>query len=398
MNRITLVICLLFWYPNNSWAQELLCVDAVNNVSSDSLIRFVTELTGRDSASLNGQKVLIQSRYAFHPGNDIAASYLREKCLGYGFQVEDIPYSSTGRNIVMYKSGTTTEKTAYILCAHYDCVGSSNSAFEGADDNASGVAALLEAARVFKDMSFPYTLILAFWDEEEQGLIGSAAFAPDGPLGFWDVKGVINLDMIGYEGNGDSLAQVHTKPVNQSVLLAQKVVELNRKFGINLNLQVKNPGETATDQQSFWLAGATAVGLTEDYDNDFNPNWHRVGDKVETLDTTYFTRMAQLAIGSICEIAATGSVVGVADIEQQLSTVSLFPNPANNTVKILIPENIQDIECTLIDMIGNKIFSKILTYKDQTLNLEELVSGLYFIRLNHSGIEHTLKLVLLGGQ
>jgi hypothetical protein len=105
--------------------------------------------------------------------------------------------------------------------------------------------------------------------------------------------------------------------------------------------------------------------------------------------------VAQLAIGSICEIAATGTVVGIETIEQQLATVALFPNPASNQVKVLLPENLQGTNCTLMDVVGTRMYSKTLTSEDQTLNLEGLVSGLYLVRLNYAGIEQTLKLVHL---
>lgn len=234
-------------FCNTLLAQQAICTQAVNAVSQDSLTENVLKLTGRKRISLNGVDTIIASRQANHWGNNIAADYIKHVCTQYGFVSEDLPYSNTGRNIVMYKSGTVKTKTAYILCAHYDCVGSVTLPFQGADDNASGVAALLEAARVLQNDSFPYTLVLAFWDEEEIGLIGSKAFAPDGPLGFWDVKGVINLDMIGYDGNNDSLGLVHVKPIGNSILLGEKLISLNQKMKIGLQTRVKNPGETATD-------------------------------------------------------------------------------------------------------------------------------------------------------
>lgn len=397
MNRLLIAAILISLNGFTLHAQELVCRQAVSQVSVDSLYKWVRELSGRDSVIVSGEKVRIASRYATHPDNDVAASYLKEKCLGYGFTAEDIPYSATGRNIVMFKPGTVAPKTAYILCAHYDCVGNGTAAFEGADDNASGTAAVLEAARLLKDQSFPYTLVLAFWDEEEQGLIGSKAFAPDGPLGYWDVKGVINLDMIGYENTNDSLALIHTKPVNQSVLLAQKLVDLNTKLEINLQLQVKNPGETATDQQSFWLTGATAVGLTEDYDNDFNPNWHLFSDKLEALDSVYFTKVSQLAIGAICEIVSTGSVVGLPSVNQQLNGVELFPNPATQQVQIVLPENILNAEYTIRDLFGANLMSQSFNTQQTTIDLP-LKEGIYFVEIRTNGESRTLKLALLNGQ
>ena len=83
----------------------------------------------------------------------------------------------------------------------------------GADDNASGTAAVIEAARIFSQYDFPFTIIYALWDEEEQGLIGSEYYATQAANAGDSILGVINLDMIGYDGNGDGNADVHNSSV-----------------------------------------------------------------------------------------------------------------------------------------------------------------------------------------
>lgn len=351
---------------------------AINKVSQDSLVYFVKALSGREAVVINGQSHIIESRFATHLGNIVAADYLKQTLTQYRFLVEDIPFSNSGRNIVAFKNGKVNTKQAYILCAHYDCVGNATMKFQGADDNASGAAALLEAARVLQSVDFPYTLILAFWDEEEVGLLGSKAFAPDGPVGFWDVKATINLDMIGYDGNVDSLAMIHTFPVGNSVSLAQKIMEVNTRYQTDLQTTIKNPGNKSTDHNSFWNVGATAIGLTEDYDKDFNPNWHLWGDSIENMHLPYFTKMSKLAIAAICDITQTGRLTGLKDFPTL--DFSIYPNPAFNALTLQLNAAINGT-VRIYNVMGKEIFKHSIDITNNVLNLEELPAGYYVLEV-----------------
>lgn len=360
-------------------AQEPECAAALLQVKQDSLVQYVKILSGREVATINGQSETIESRYATHPGNSLAAAYIKQTVTQYGFSVQDIPYSASGRNIVALKNGTDNNKQAYILCAHYDCVGNSTMRFQGADDNASGVAALLEAARVLQSTNFPYTIILAFWDEEEIGLLGSKSFAPDGPLGFWDVKAAINLDMIGYDGNHDSLGLIHTFPVGNSVSLAAKMAEMNTKYKTGLQTRIKNPGEKATDQQSFWTVGATAIGFTEDYDADFNPNWHLWGDSIENMHLDYFTEMSKLAIAAICDISKTGRLTSISEYAQ-LQFV-MYPNPVSDVLVIRLSKPISNGVLKVYDVAGKCLQQHLFRGVEFTLQTHELSPGYYRVEI-----------------
>jgi hypothetical protein len=250
--------------------------------------------------------------------------------------------------------------------------------FQGADDNASGVAALLEAARVLQSVNFPYTIVLAFWDEEEIGLLGSKAFAPDGPIGFWDVKGVVNMDMIGWDGDHDSLAMIHTMPVASSLSLALKMQELNRKYGMQLQTVIQNPGETNTDQQSFWLTGATTVGLTEDYENDFNPHWHQWSDSIENMNLPYFTEMSKLAIAAICELGKTGKVTGTAELTKD--RFMIYPNPVSTVLTIQHDRKLNG-SVKVYNVAGVEQMSDTFSGDKAELNVTSLKAGIYFLKV-----------------
>ncbi|MBD2776991.1 M20/M25/M40 family metallo-hydrolase [Iningainema tapete] len=100
---------------------------------------------------------------------------------------------SDGVNIFAERKGTDQKAGAILIGAHYDTVYIS----PGADDNASGVAVMLEMARLLGSRPTPRTLQLAFFDKEEAGLLGSKAFVKDSTH-LENLQGVIVMDMVGY--------------------------------------------------------------------------------------------------------------------------------------------------------------------------------------------------------
>lgn len=86
------------------------------------------------------------------------------------------------------------------MCAHYDSVSESPAqAAPGADDDATGIAALLELARLLRGVTLKRDLLFAAFGGEEQGLFGSSACAEIAERESWPIDVVINMDMIGYK-------------------------------------------------------------------------------------------------------------------------------------------------------------------------------------------------------
>lgn len=100
-----------------------------------------------------------------------------------------------GTNLVSYVKGKTDD--VIVISAHYDHIGVVNKTiYPGADDNASGVAALLELAKYFKENQPHHTFIFALFDAEEIGLLGAKAFVNAPPVPIENIKLNINMDMI----------------------------------------------------------------------------------------------------------------------------------------------------------------------------------------------------------
>ena len=110
-----------------------------------------------------------------------------------GFAVELHTYD-TGVNVIGTRTGATDPDTQVLISAHYDAV----PGCAGADDNASGVAALLESARVLATVDHDRTLVVACWDEEEDGLLGSEAWATEAAARGDQLAAVYVYETIGY--------------------------------------------------------------------------------------------------------------------------------------------------------------------------------------------------------
>jgi Zn-dependent M28 family amino/carboxypeptidase len=168
---------------------------------------------GLDSASLIQDLAYLSSealggREVGTPGNALARTYIvnrfdslqlrkpdsgRLQPFGLGTKSTD----PKGNNILAIIPGTTYADQYYVISAHYDHLGTKDGKiFYGADDNASGSACLLALARYFKQHPPKHSLILASFDAEEDGLVGSNYFVRHLPIDSSKVLLNVNMDMV----------------------------------------------------------------------------------------------------------------------------------------------------------------------------------------------------------
>ncbi|MEO1375578.1 MAG: M20/M25/M40 family metallo-hydrolase [Cyanobacteria bacterium J06635_10] len=222
-----------------------------------------------------------------------------------------------GVNVFAEKPGSNSEAGAILLAAHYDTVLKS----PGADDNASGVAVLLEIARLFNSQETPRTLQLAFFDKEEAGLLGSRAFVSN-TARLKNLRGVIVMDMVGYacyipgcqktppgfpitptSDKGDFLAVVGDTEHLPLINTFQKVnVKDNSKLPSVFTLPVPlkgvlTPDVLRSDHAPFWLQGIGAL-LVTDTANLRSSYYHQPSDIPENIDRDFFTGAAQLVVNA----------------------------------------------------------------------------------------------------
>ena len=290
------------WYssalPEHNREYDPFINDIVNQTNLDSLIRYVRGLSGEDSVWINGSKVRIEHRVSNY-GNDLAADFIYEKLSSFALEVHDQVYSPWGRNIYAVQPGYLYPDEHYIICAHYDAVTE-----YCADDNASGVAAVLEAARILSQHGTACTLVYALWDEEEIGLYGSRYYAAEALSNEINIRGVLNIDMIGWDGNDDRHFDIHTRNIANSDSIANLLLINASLYELDINPVIYDPGSTSSDHLAFWQHGYGGVLLIEGYfANDLNHFYHSNDDRIDKFNLDYFHDLSKLAIGTISDLA-----------------------------------------------------------------------------------------------
>lgn len=297
---LQLLVILLFVLQINLHPQSPNVQQIIDSVNIDSLIYFVRELSGDVPTMINGTPQTILSRHSYQPGNALAEVYIKQKLESFGLQTTIQSFSTIGNNVIAAQIGSIFPNRKFIICAHFDDMPPGPVA-PGADDNASGTAAVIEAARIFSQYSFPFTIIYALWDEEEQGLLGSYYYAEQAANAADSILGVINMDMIAYDTNNDNVCNIHNRDIGTSILLYDKMIHVNTKYGVNLNIVSYNPGSLASDHAYFWYFGYGAVLLIED-GNNFNQYYHTVNDLIQYFNQPYFHKTSKLALGTLADL------------------------------------------------------------------------------------------------
>ena len=248
----------------------------------------------------------LAGRKAGSPEGHLAGDYIWQQFdqmhLYPSFQVfSETLYDGTFRNVIAKIQGIDSRK--YIVVgAHYDHLGTKRGKiYHGADDNASGTAALLEVARSFTQRNYKpqHTIIFVAFDAEELGLYGSAKYAEQLPEG--SVKAMINMDMIGWlkdgalniEGTGtidgceeiiDRLAAKHNIPV------AKKLFETSRL--------------TATDTEAFALRGVPTLSLNTGTDSPY----HKPEDTADKIDYEGVAKISRFVSDLVVEVDSNKQV------------------------------------------------------------------------------------------
>ena len=311
MKRFLLIVLIFITIQSVNFGQSPVIQNIINQTNLDSLTHFVRELSGEVSTIIGGSPYTIVSRNKNNASNNMAANYIKQKLDSYGLVTYDQWWSGTGRNVYGVQLGSQYPNKKYIICAHYDDMPSGATA-PGADDNASGTAAVLEAARIFTQYDSKYTIIYALWDEEEQGLVGSAYYAQQAALAGDSILGVINMDMTAWDNDNDSVGEIHVRNYANSNALKDLMIQVNTTYSIGITPVVENPGTTASDHASFWNNGYGAILLIEEYyGGDFNAYYHSVNDKIQYYNQPYYHKMSKLAYGTVATLAQLTDIVPV---------------------------------------------------------------------------------------
>lgn len=255
-------------------------------------------LTGDRSFLLNGKEVTITERGSTD-NRSLTQQYVMQTLGDLGIETKLVPYTYngyTGANV----EGTLwgTDRTQFIIIsAHMDSVRN-----KGADDDGSGTASLLETAHLLTKLgTLPVSVRFVGFDQEELGLIGSRAYAKQLSQDE-TVLGVVQADMIAYDGNNDDA--YHTMDCNRpdSKPITRVVEEINAN--LELNLKKVTACTNRSDHASFWSKNIAATIISENFfGNDSNPCYHQKCDLINLVNKEYMLKLVTLHANTTLSLA-----------------------------------------------------------------------------------------------
>ncbi len=259
-----------------------------------------------------------------------AAEYLAARLAEYGWTTSAQPFRALGKsyfNILGIKlppgRPPKNPQAPLLIGAHYDTVAGS----PGADDNASALAVLLEAADRLRHMVVARPIWLAAFCLEEHGLLGSRAFISGLKHAGQPLDGAIVLECVGYASRdagsqrmppgvpiavpsvGNFLGIVGNEASRELVASVERSARRVSPATPTVALAVPARGENLpdvrrSDHAAFWDEGYRAVMLT-DTANFRNPHYHQPSDTLDTLDLDFLEGVSEIVVGSIEDVAGS---------------------------------------------------------------------------------------------
>lgn len=251
------------------------------------------------------------TRWTHSPGIGRVPEWVRDQFLALGypgadvrFQEFDVPGAVKQRNVLCGPAGS--HPGFLLLCAHYDSLSQApKRSAPGADDNATGVAVLLEVAGLLRGVPLRRGLLFAAFGGEEQGLFGSAACAEVAAAEGWKIDVVLNMDMIGYQDPARpgrivvEYDQGNRHPGNDAAakafgaLMAQAAADYT-------TLEVEHTDIWNSDYIPFEAKGYPCIGVFEATEN---PGYHKTTDTLGALDMNHLAEVAKMVLATTYRIA-----------------------------------------------------------------------------------------------
>ena len=258
--------------------------------------RLIDDLRVLSADSMEGRRIGT-------PGNARARTFIENAVKRIGLRpLKDslsVPFIATSRtgpdlhgvNIVSLLRGRMHPDRFIVISAHYDHLGVRNGeTYSGADDNASGSAAVLALAQWYKYHPPENSMLFVWFDGEESGLVGSRAFVGHPPVPIEKIIANVNLDMVGRNAKGELYASGASpypvmKPLLDSLAASARVkLILGHDTGTGQNNWIQQ-----SDQGPFHLKKIPFVYFgVEDH-----PDYHKPTDKFERIEPGFYYRCVQ---------------------------------------------------------------------------------------------------------
>ena len=275
------------------------------------------------------------SKNITRPGNAPAIDYLFETYKSFGYEPERQwfePRQALGgrtANVLATLRGTENPELVYVVSSHFD----SHTMGPGADDNTSGTAALLEAARVLANHPMPATIVFASFTGEESGLLGSREYVRQAVANKTQLVGALNNDMLGW--SNDHRLDNTIRYSNPGIRDIQHAAAAQFSKMITYDaLYYKS-----TDAAAYYEAYGDIVGGIGSYPVLGNPHYHQSHDILETINHELVTEASKTTVATLMLLASSPSRLKdlkVVRFAGRTAEVSWTPSPEKGVSSYII--------------------------------------------------------------
>ncbi len=297
---------------------------------------WIRRLSGEEPVTIGGQEYTITTRYSYAmflgQDNAKAPDYLMEVLKQWvpedrityePYEYKDAMSAYTWYNIIVTFPGTVSPDEQILYTAHFD---STVQLFDvdqmqlapGANDNGTGVAALLEAIPTFARTSFDKTVKVIFFSGEENQMQGSTAYVAAHASD--NIVGVINMDMFGNDPADERCFEIHVGTDAASDPLGQAFRQAISDYHINLTYDYFNyVAYDYGDHTPFWRAGIPAMTAMENFTDDstaggcgqrpYPKNWHAPTDFIADINVPYAFDIARAGTITVLRLAGAQPII-----------------------------------------------------------------------------------------
>jgi hypothetical protein len=284
-------------------SKEAMTLKLNEDISADSLKAFVTWMQG------------LGTRFALSNSHRNVAVSIKNKFIRMGLTdtkidsffinktYKTVNYQQWQYNVVATLEGSGVSDSISVMGGHYDNILSTGDPFTivpGANDNASGVAAAMEVARVMKKNNYVPNSTIRFiaFGSEELGLFGSNAYASNAKAVLAKIKLVLNNDMIAYEpDNNTANWSVNIIDYNNSHYIRTEAERLCTKYTL-LNYFNDNTYSGSSDSYPFYTNGYKALFF---FSKKTDPNYHTLNDLATNCNFEYCREIVKISCAMLVD-------------------------------------------------------------------------------------------------
>ncbi len=268
------------------------CAPKVPPMPGPSIEASLTTYQRRVIGALTGEAEIrpgLKLANRFTPENKRAArDYIAAELQAIGLTPLRQTYGTDTENVYARITATTVNAPTVVLGAHLDTV----AVAPGASDDGTGIVTVLAVAReLVKEPTRTKDVIVAFFDQEERGLVGSRNFAQMLKDKNVVVESVHTVDQVGWDDNHNGAIELEL-PYDGAVALYKAAAA-----DLSMTMPIWETTETGSDHTSFRRLGFKAIGITEEYRHkDTSPFIHKAGDTFATVNFPYLASTTRLMI------------------------------------------------------------------------------------------------------